>query len=90
MLMTKIVATLGPASSDIDTMKNLIKSGMNVARINFSHGSYETHGELVNKLKKAREELNAPTALMLDTKGPEIRIKTFSKDILVLLRWKKN
>ncbi len=80
MLMTKIVATLGPASSDVETIKELIKAGMNVARINFSHGNYETHGELINKLKMARQELNAPVSLVLDTKGPEIRIKTFKKD----------
>ena len=80
MLMTKIVATLGPASSNIEVIKDLIRAGMNVARINFSHGNYETHGKLIETLKQAREELNAPVALVLDTKGPEIRIKTFAKD----------
>lgn len=80
MLMTKIVATLGPASSDVETIKGLIKAGMNAARINFSHGNYETHGDLINKLKIARQQLNAPVALVLDTKGPEIRIKTFKQD----------
>lgn len=77
MRKTKIVATLGPATADMEIMKSLIKAGMNTARINFSHGSYESHTEMVNKLKAAREELAAPIALMLDTKGPEIRIKTF-------------
>lgn len=80
MLMTKIVATLGPASSDIEVIKELIRAGMNIARINFSHGNYETHGKLINMLKKAREQLKAPIALVLDTKGPEIRIKYFAKD----------
>lgn len=80
MLMTKIVATLGPASSNIEVIKDLIRAGMNVARINFSHGNYETHGKLIETLKQARKELNAPVALVLDTKGPEIRIKTFAKD----------
>ena len=74
---TKIVATLGPATNNVETMKQLIKAGMNTARINFSHGSFESHEDTVKKLKAAREELNAPVALMLDTKGPEIRIKTF-------------
>ena len=79
MIMTKIVATLGPASSDLEIIKNLIKAGMNVARINFSHGDYESHGKIIETLKQAREELERPIALMLDTKGPEIRIKKFVK-----------
>ena len=78
MRKTKIVATLGPATGEIEMMKRLIKAGMNTARINFSHGTYESHEIMVNKLKAAREELFAPIALMLDTKGPEIRIKTFA------------
>ena len=81
---TKIVATLGPATSDTDVMKKLIQAGMNTARINFSHGSYESHTQTVNRLKAAREELHAPVALMLDTKGPEIRIKTFENDEIIL------
>ena len=77
MRKTKIVATIGPATNDVEAIKRLIRAGMNTARINFSHGTYESHGETVGKLKAAREELGAPVALMLDTKGPEIRTKTF-------------
>jgi pyruvate kinase len=77
MRNTKIVATLGPASNDVETIKRLIEAGVSVARINFSHGTYESHGEIIAKLKEAREALKKPVALMLDTKGPEIRIKTF-------------
>lgn len=80
MRKTKILATLGPASNDVEMIKEMIRAGMNAARINFSHGTYESHGEIISKLKQAREELGAPIPLILDTKGPEIRIKTFAKD----------
>lgn len=77
MRRTKIVCTLGPATNDVEIMKKLIENGLDAARINFSHGTYESHAETIAKLKQAREELNAPIPLILDTKGPEIRIKTF-------------
>lgn len=80
MRKTKIVCTLGPATNDVEIMKQLIQNGMDAARINFSHGTYETHSETIAKLKQAREELNAPIPLILDTKGPEIRVKTFKED----------
>lgn len=80
MRKTKIVCTLGPATNDVEIMKQLIQNGMDAARINFSHGTYETHVETIAKLKQAREELNAPIPLILDTKGPEIRVKTFKED----------
>ena len=80
MRKTKIVCTLGPATNDVEIMKQLIHNGMDAARINFSHGTYETHAEKIAKLKQAREELNAPIPLILDTKGPEIRVKTFKED----------
>ena len=80
MRRTKIVCTLGPATDDVEIMKELIRNGLDAARVNFSHGTYETHGEIIKKLKQAREELNAPIPLILDTKGPEIRIKTFEND----------
>ena len=80
MRKTKIVCTLGPATNDVEMMKQLIQNGMDAARINFSHGTYETHAETIAKLKQAREELNAPIPLILDTKGPEIRVKTFKED----------
>ncbi len=84
MRKTKIVATLGPACNDIEIMKSLIKAGMNAARINFSHGTHESHGEIINKLKQAREEMGAPIPMILDTKGPEIRIKSFDSDSIYL------
>ncbi len=73
MRKTKIVCTIGPATQSKEMLKKMIKAGMNVARINFSHGGYEENKEKIENVKKAREELNAPVALMLDTKGPEIR-----------------
>lgn len=80
MRRTKIVCTLGPATNDVETMKKLIENGMAAARVNFSHGTYESHAETIAKLKQAREEMNAPIPLILDTKGPEIRIKTFKEE----------
>lgn len=77
MRKTKIVCTLGPATDSYQMIKKLIKAGMNVARINMSHGTYAEHTERLNMVKKARAELNTPVAILMDTKGPEIRIKTF-------------
>lgn len=77
MRKTKIVCTIGPACSDEATLISMCKAGMNVARLNFSHGTHEEHLERINMLKKVREELNLPIAILLDTKGPEYRIKTF-------------
>jgi len=84
MRKTKILATLGPATKDVVTIKQMIKNGMNAARVNFSHGTYESHTEIINMLKQAREEMNKPIALVLDTKGPEIRIKSFEQDKIYL------
>ena len=69
---TKIVCTLGPASENEETLRELIKNGLNVCRLNFSHGSHEEHKGRMDLVKKLREELNMPTAILLDTKGPEI------------------
>jgi pyruvate kinase len=77
MRKTKIVCTIGPASESRETMRQMILAGMNVARLNFSHGSHEEHKVRVDRLKELREELNVPLAIMLDTKGPEIRIGRF-------------
>ena len=74
---TKIVCTIGPASQDKETMKNLVLAGMNVMRMNFSHGAHEDHLDKINKLRQINEELNTNVALMLDTKGPEIRTHKF-------------
>ncbi|SMP04072.1 pyruvate kinase [Laceyella tengchongensis] len=70
---TKIVCTIGPASEDVATLKELISNGMNVARLNFSHGSYEEHGKRIENIRQAAAELGQTVAILLDTKGPEIR-----------------
>ncbi len=79
MLKTKFVCTLGPAVGDAKMIEKLIVGGMNVARINFSHGTHESHQIMINEFKKAREKTRMPVALLLDTKGPEIRIGTFNE-----------
>lgn len=78
MRKTKIVATLGPSSNEVEQLKNLIKAGISACRLNFSHGDHEEHGARIANMKQAREELGAPIPIILDTKGPEIRIKTFA------------
>ncbi len=80
MSRTKIVCTLGPASREVETIKALAKAGMNVARLNFSHGNHEYHKETITRIKQVREELGIPLAILLDTKGPEIRVKEFEGD----------
>ena len=74
MRRTKIVCTLGPSTDKEDVLRNLMKNGMNVARMNFSHGTHEEQKARLDMIKKLREELNLPVAALLDTKGPEIRI----------------
>ncbi len=76
---TKIVCTLGPATESDAVLRELMLSGMAVARLNFSHGTHETHGRTIARVKRLREELGLPVAIMLDTKGPEIRIGKFTK-----------
>lgn len=78
MKKTKIVCTLGPASSSEEVIEKMLKSGMNVARFNFSHGTHEYHKELMDTVKKVRDRMKVPAGLMLDTKGPEIRIGEMS------------
>ena len=77
MLKTKIVCTLGPASNSPEMIEKMIRAGMNVARLNFSHGTHEEHAEVIDRIKKARDRLGVPLAIMLDTKGPEIRLGKF-------------
>jgi len=84
MRKTKIVCTLGPACSDADTLAKMCRAGMNVARLNFSHGTHEEHAERIALVKKVRGELGLPIAIMLDTKGPEYRIKTFKNGGILL------
>ncbi len=77
MRRTKIVCTIGPASEDYNILRKLIEKGMNVARLNFSHGDFEEHGARIDNIKKIREEFGLPVAILLDTKGPEIRTGKF-------------
>ena len=77
MRKTKIVCTLGPASESEEMIRQLMLEGMNVARFNFSHGDHEEQLRRLQIVKKVREELNLPVAAMLDTKGPEIRLRNF-------------
>ncbi len=78
MRKTKIICTIGPASESEETLRALCCAGMNVARFNFSHGTHEWHRTVMDRLKKIRDELGLPVAIMLDTKGPEYRIGTFA------------
>ncbi|MCL2189691.1 MAG: pyruvate kinase [Defluviitaleaceae bacterium] len=84
MRKTKILATLGPASNDVKIMKEMIKNGMDGARINFSHATHEMAAKTIGMLKEARKAMGKYVPLLLDTKGPEIRIKTFDTDKVYL------
>ncbi len=80
MRRTKIVCTLGPASEELSTIKTLIQKGMDVARINFSHGSHELHAARIKKTRQASRQLGKRVAILVDTRGPEIRIKDFQQE----------
>ena len=84
MRKTKIVCTLGSACSDKQTLIEMCKAGMNVARLNFSHNTHADHEKRIALIKEVREELGLPIAIMLDTKGPEYRIKTFKNGKITL------
>ena len=77
MRKTKIICTIGPASENEEVLTQMCLAGMNIARLNFSHGTYTEHENKINLVKKVREKLDLPIAIMLDTKGPEYRIRTF-------------
>lgn len=79
MRKTKIICTLGPAVDNEDALRTLIRTGMNGARFNFSHGTHDSHRATFERLDRVRRELNAPVAAILDTKGPEIRVKKFAE-----------
>ncbi len=81
MRKTKIICTLGPSTDQEGVLRELVANGMNVARFNFSHGSHEEHLGRFEKLKAIREELGKPVAALLDTKGPEIRLKDFKNGV---------
>ena len=77
MRKTKIICTIGPASESAEMLKELLLAGMNVARFNFSHGDYEEHRAKYERAVKIAKEMNLPLATMMDTKGPEIRLRDF-------------
>ena len=77
MRKTKIVCTLGPATEDKEIIREMIRCGMNVARLNFSHNTHEDHARRIQMIRELRQELETPIALLLDTKGPEIRLSDF-------------
>lgn len=79
MRKTKIVCTLGPAVDNTESLRALMTSGMNCARFNFSHGTHASHLAMLNRFKAVRDDLGWPIATMLDTKGPEIRIRQFAE-----------
>ncbi|WP_317845498.1 pyruvate kinase [Schnuerera sp. xch1] len=81
---TKIVCTLGPASEKEEILKELFLNGLNVARLNFSHGNHKEHKKRMDLVKKLRDELELPIAIMLDTKGPEIRLRNFKEEETIL------
>lgn len=84
MRKTKIVCTIGPASDNEETLEKMCLAGMNVARLNFSHGTHAEQQAKMDLIKRVREKLNLPIAIMLDTKGPEYRIRTFENGSIVL------
>ena len=84
LIKTKIICTLGPSTADDDILRAIMRAGMNVARLNFSHGTHQSHGETMERVKRLRNELNLPVAIMLDTKGPEIRVGTFEQKQVAL------
>ncbi len=86
MRRTKIVSNLGPASSDEAVIENMIKNGMNIARLNFSHNTHEYHGNMIENFRRVRDRLGLPAAVMLDTKGPEIRIGKIKDNCALLIK----
>ena len=86
MQKTKMIFTIGPASDNEETLRKFIQIGMSAARLNFSHGTHETHKEKINLIKKVRDELNSPTAIILDIKGPKIRTHNFINDGVELIK----
>ena len=84
MRKTKIVCTLGPSTDDENILKQMMIEGMNVARCNFSHGSYEDHKQRMDTVKKLRKEVGKPIAILLDTKGPEVRVRDFKEGKVIL------
>ena len=84
MRKTKVICTIGPASENEEVLTRMMQAGMNVARLNFSHGSHEEHQKKIDLIKSVREKLGLPIPIMLDTKGPEYRIRTFKDGSIIL------
>lgn len=84
MRKTKIICTLGPSSKDREILKEMLQNGMNVARINLSHGDKDSHGEIVDRFRKVRDALGLPAAVLFDTRGPEIRVGDFKDKEITL------
>lgn len=89
MRKTKIICTMGPATDDDNILRNLILAGMDVARLNFSHGTHEEAFVRMERIKRIREELDIPVAILLDTKGPEVRLKSFKNGSVCLTEGQK-
>ncbi|HHU32782.1 MAG: pyruvate kinase [Zhaonellaceae bacterium] len=89
MRRTKIVCTIGPASESVDRLKKMIEAGMNVARLNFSHGTHEEHAKRIQNIRQAAKELDTQIGIMLDTKGPEIRIGNLANPKILLEQGKE-
>ncbi|MFI0434946.1 MAG: pyruvate kinase [Parachlamydiaceae bacterium] len=89
MIKTKIICTIGPAVHSLEKIQELIEAGMNVARLNFSHGTHEEHLKVIQSIKEAREKLSRPIAIMLDTKGPEIRLGIIKEGYTILTSGQK-
>lgn len=86
MRKTKIVCTIGPSSESLENTKKLIMAGMNVARLNFSHGDFEEHGNRIKNIRQASKELGKTVAILLDTKGPEIRLGKLAEEPIELVQ----
>ncbi len=86
LIRTKIICTIGPAVNTFEKILGLIEAGMNVARLNFSHGTHDSHGEVIQLLKQARQQTGKPLAIMLDTKGPEIRLGRMRNNEVMLVK----
>ncbi len=84
MNKTKIICSIGPACDSEEILEKLVKNGMNVARFNMSHGTHESHKKMIDAVKRVREKLHLPIAIMIDTKGPEIRIRDFKNGKIFL------
>lgn len=84
MKKTKIIATIGPASANQKTLKEMIDNGLNVARINFSHGTLNTNQQTIDLIKQVRDKTKSPLSVMVDTRGPEVRVKTFEDGFIEL------